>query len=94
MSDPITDMPPSRIPEFASLEEEATFWDTHDTTAFEDEFHPVNVIFEEHLSDALPSKKIAIRLDAETDLPVDGSRPTTGAAEAVTRPVGRAKLPA
>jgi hypothetical protein len=67
MSDPITDMHPSRIPEFASLEEEATFWDTHDTTAFEDEFHPVNVIFEEHLSDALPSKKIAIRLDAETD---------------------------
>jgi hypothetical protein len=27
-----------RIPAFRSIEEEAEFWDTHDTTAFEDEF--------------------------------------------------------
>lgn len=33
----------SRIPEFASREEEAAFWDTHDTTDFEDEWEPVEV---------------------------------------------------
>jgi len=34
MSDATTGMQPSRIPEFANLEEEAAFWDTHDTTDF------------------------------------------------------------
>jgi hypothetical protein len=33
----------SRIPDFASLEEEAQFWDTHDTTEFEDEWEPVDL---------------------------------------------------
>lgn len=33
----------SRIPEFSTLEEEAEFWDTHDTTEFEDEFEPVEM---------------------------------------------------
>src|SRR5215207_6627394 len=28
----------SRIPVFQSIEEEAEFWDTHDSTEFEDEF--------------------------------------------------------
>ncbi len=28
----------SRIPTFATIEAEAEFWDTHDTTEFEDEF--------------------------------------------------------
>jgi len=32
---------PSRIPEFASIEEEAEFWDTHSSTDFEDEFEHV-----------------------------------------------------
>ena len=31
----------SRIPHFATIEEEAEFWDTHDTTEFEDEFEEV-----------------------------------------------------
>lgn len=35
----------SKIPEFKSYEEEAEFWDTHDTTDFLDEFRPVNVVF-------------------------------------------------
>ncbi len=36
----------SRIPTFRSLEEAAEFWDTHDTTEFEDEFEEVtDVIF-------------------------------------------------
>ena len=52
---------PSRIPEFHSVEEEAEFWDTHDTTDFEDEFKPVKVRFAKNLSEG-----ITIRLDAET----------------------------
>jgi hypothetical protein len=31
----------SRIPHLASLEEEAAFWDSHDSTEFEDAFEPV-----------------------------------------------------
>lgn len=36
----------SKIPEFKSFEEEAEFWDTHDTTDLLDEFRPVNVIYQ------------------------------------------------
>ncbi len=39
----------SRIPEFSSLEEEAAFWDSHDTTEFEDEFEEVEAIFADSL---------------------------------------------
>lgn len=39
----------SRIPEFSSLEEEAAFWDSHDTTEFEDEFEEVEAIFDDSL---------------------------------------------
>lgn len=39
----------SRIPEFSSLEEEAAFWDSHDTTEFEDEFEEVEAIFNDSL---------------------------------------------
>jgi hypothetical protein len=34
-----------KIPVFATLEEEAAFWDSHDTTEFEDEFEEVEVTF-------------------------------------------------
>lgn len=51
----------SRIPKFASIEEEAQFWDTHDTTDFEDEFRPVKVRFAKNLSEG-----ITVRLDTET----------------------------
>jgi hypothetical protein len=51
----------SRIPEFKSIEEEAEFWDTHDTADYEDEFKPVRVRFAKNLSQAL-----CIRLDPET----------------------------
>ncbi|MEA2530146.1 MAG: CopG antitoxin of type toxin-antitoxin system [Thermomicrobiales bacterium] len=33
----------SRIPHFSSIEEEAEFWDTHDSTEFEAEFEPVEL---------------------------------------------------
>jgi hypothetical protein len=35
----------SRIPEFASREEEADFWDTHDFTDFLDDTEPVKIIY-------------------------------------------------
>lgn len=37
------------IPKFTSLEEEAAFWDTHDTTEFEDEFEEVEAVFADSL---------------------------------------------
>lgn len=51
----------SGIPQFASYEEEAAFWDTHDTTDYEEEFRPVEVRFAKNLSETLN-----IRLDRET----------------------------
>jgi hypothetical protein len=35
----------SQIPEFKTIAEEAAFWDTHDTTDFEDEFEEIEVEF-------------------------------------------------
>ncbi len=49
------------IPTFSSLEEEAEFWDTHDTTDYEEEFKPVKVRFAKNLSHVL-----ALRLDQQT----------------------------
>lgn len=51
----------SRIPEFKSIEEEARFWDTHDTMDFKDEFRPIKVRFAKNLSQGL-----TIRLDPNT----------------------------
>lgn len=51
----------SQIPKFKSYEEEANFWDTHDTTKFEDEFKPVKIEFAKPLGHIL-----GIRLDAKT----------------------------
>jgi predicted DNA binding CopG/RHH family protein len=50
-----------RLPEFASIEEEAAFWDTHSTADYEDEFKPVRVRFAKKLSEGL-----TIRLDPDT----------------------------
>jgi CopG antitoxin of type II toxin-antitoxin system len=52
---------PSRIPEFASLEEEAAFWDTHSTADYEDAFKPVRVRVAKRLSTG-----VTIRFDPET----------------------------
>ena len=51
----------NRIPEFATIEEEAAFWDTHSTADYEDEFKPVRVRFAKKLSEGL-----TIRLDPDT----------------------------
>jgi hypothetical protein len=60
--------PPSRIPEFASYEEEAEFWDTHDFTDFQDEFRPVRARFAKNLSGSLDvplSPQALAQLDAK-----------------------------
>jgi len=49
------------IPEFKSIEEEAEFWDRHDTTEFEGSFKPVRVRFAKNLSQG-----ITVRLDPES----------------------------
>ena len=52
----------SRIPEFASREEEAEFWDTHDFTDYLDELEPVKVRVANPLS-----ASVQVRFDTETD---------------------------
>ncbi len=49
------------IPKFASLEEEAEFWDTHDMGDYWDELKPAKVKFAKNLSQG-----ITIRFDVET----------------------------
>lgn len=49
------------IPQFASREEEAEFWDTHDMSDYWDELKPVKLKFAKNLS-----KGITIRFDEET----------------------------
>lgn len=51
------------IPEFKSEQEEAEFWDTHDSTDYLEQTEAVEVSF----VDARPPKKsISLRIDAET----------------------------
>jgi hypothetical protein len=52
----------SRIPEFASREEEAEFWDTHDFTDYLDELEPIKVRVANPLS-----ASVQVRFDTETD---------------------------
>lgn len=53
--------PPSRIPDFATREEEAAFWDTHDIGEYWDELEPVEIEFETPLSE-----QITLSIDRET----------------------------
>jgi hypothetical protein len=59
MSDPSTERV-SRIPHFSSVKEEAEFWDTQDTTEFEDEWEEVQL---EH--SASQGHVLSVRLDRE-----------------------------
>src|SRR5579871_5487574 len=53
----------SRIPTFKTIEEEATFWDTHSSEEFADELIPVeNVKFVK----ARSKKALTVRFDEET----------------------------
>jgi hypothetical protein len=53
--------PKEPIPAFQSYQEEADFWDTHDTADYPELFKPVEVRFEPNLSEGL-----TVRFDAET----------------------------
>lgn len=53
----------SRIPTFDSIEEEAEFWDTHDTTEFEDESEDVTDV--RFVPRRLPNS-IVVQLDETT----------------------------
>lgn len=65
----------SKIPTFKSLEEEAEFWDTHDTTEFEDEFEPIKVKVARNLKHVF-----SVRFEGETlsDLDVEASKKGLG----------------
>ena len=53
--------PKEPIPQFASREEEAAFWDTHDLADYWDELKPVRARFAKNLSEG-----ITVRLDPTT----------------------------
>jgi len=54
---------PSKIPAFDLIEDAATFWDSHDSTEFEDEWEPVEV---EVSPDLRSVRVVEIELDDET----------------------------
>ncbi len=54
-------MTKSRIPKFKNIQEEAEFWDSHDTTDFEDEFKTVKARFAKNLSEG-----VTVRFDPVT----------------------------
>ena len=51
----------NRIPEFASREEEAEFWDTHDFTDYLDEVNVISVKFSDVVDQA-----VIVRFDSDT----------------------------
>ena len=51
----------SRIPKFASREEEAEFWDTHDIADYWDELKPVRVAFSKKFDHA-----VLVQFDSDT----------------------------
>ena len=67
MSKEHNSLPKSRIPVFASREEEAEFWDTHDVTDFLDELTPVTMRAAHPLQVRNLSANVQVRFDEETD---------------------------
>lgn len=55
----------SRIPEFKDIQEEAEFWDTHDSADYEDEFEPLDEQLEFVMVRAQPKKPMTIRLEPD-----------------------------
>jgi predicted DNA binding CopG/RHH family protein len=53
----------TKIPEFSSEQEEAEFWETHDSTESMDETEPVEVTF---VDARRPKKQISLRLEDKT----------------------------
>ena len=53
----------SRIPAFETVEEEAEFWDTHDSSEFDDEFETVTDV---RFVRSKRKQPITVRLDQDT----------------------------
>ena len=53
----------SRIPAFKTIEEEAEFWDTHDSSEFDDEFETVTDV---RFVRSKRKQPITVRLDQDT----------------------------
>jgi hypothetical protein len=53
----------SRIPTFRTIEEEAEFWDTHDSAEFEDEFETVTDV--RFVVARPPTRAIRVRIDPD-----------------------------
>lgn len=71
---------PKRIPDFASIEEEAEFWDTHDSAEYEHEFESVEFVVSPHLKSVrLPTLKIDMNVfnELRTYAEADGISPST-----------------
>ena len=62
------------IPEFATREEEAAFWDTHDFTDYWDQLQPISVTFGDDLG-----SPIVINLEPETRKRVSNAARNIGA---------------
>jgi hypothetical protein len=54
----------SRIPLFESAEDEAEFWDTHDSTEFEEEYEDVEMEFVQPLQSSLLIEMDDIEIEA------------------------------
>ncbi|MGQ9555400.1 MAG: CopG family antitoxin [Anaerolineae bacterium] len=52
-----------KLPEFTNDQEEAQFWDSHDSTEFLAETEPVDITF---VDTRPPKKQISLRLDPDT----------------------------
>ena len=53
----------AKLPKFANEQEEAEFWETHDSTGYLDNTLPVRVTFVDARE---PKKQISLRLDNDT----------------------------
>src|SRR6266511_6187450 len=56
----------NRIPDFKTIEEAAEFWDTHDSTEFEDEWEPVEGELRFIVVKPGPKKSLTLHLPEET----------------------------
>ena len=70
-----TETTESRIPTFATVDEEAAFWDSHDITEFDDELEPVDDIV---FGSIRSSRGLLLRLDGDVLEVLDRIADATG----------------
>ncbi len=74
--------PQSRIPTFASREEEAAFWDTHDITEYLDELTPVAMRAAHPIQVRNLSANVQVRFDEETNKKLEDQAQARGVKKA------------